>query len=97
MMAYPGMTVEVRTEVRDAAGALVNASAITMVWKRGQHGTETSVTPTNESTGIYSAQFVPEAGGLHYVRWDTTTVQGDGDVADEQVIAVRESAFEDFR
>ncbi len=94
---YPGSTVTVTTEVRDSAGDLTDAADITMVWKRGLYGTETSETPTNTGTGLYSASFVPEAGGNHYVRWDTGE-EGDAiDVADEQVIPVRESAFDDFR
>jgi hypothetical protein len=68
---YPGATVTVTTEVRDSAGVLTDAADITMVWKRGLYGTETSETPTNTGTGLYSASFVPEAGGNHYVRWDT--------------------------
>ena len=78
-------------------GDLTNAAAITMVWKRGLHGDETTETPSNISTGLYEASFVPEAGGNHYVRWDTTTVEGVTDVADEVIIPVRDSAFEDYR
>lgn len=94
---FPGSTITVSTEVRDENGDLADAADITMVWKRGLYGTETSETPTHDGTGLYSATFVPEAGGNHYVRWDTG-VEGDAiDVADEQIIPVKESAFDDFR
>lgn len=96
-MYYPGSTIPVRTEVRNSAGDLTNAAAITMVWKNGLQGTETTETPTNVSTGLYEASFVPEAGGNHYVRWDTTTTEGTDDVSDEQIIPVRASAFDDYR
>lgn len=97
MRYYPGATVEVRTEVRDTSGALVDAADITMIWKNGLYGSETSETPINVSTGLYKATFVPLAGGNHYVRWDTSTVEGTSDVSDEQIIPVRDSAFDDFR
>jgi hypothetical protein len=96
-MYYPGSTIPVRTEVRDSSGDLVAAAAITMVWKNGLHGTETTETPTSISTGIYEASFVPETGGNHYVRWDTSTTEGVDDVSDEQIIPVRDSAFNDYR
>lgn len=94
---HPGSTVTVRATVRDSAGDLVAAAAITMVWKNGPYGTETTETPSNVSTGLYEASFVPEAGGNHYVRWDTTTTEGTNDVSDEQIIPVRASAFDDYR
>jgi len=94
---YPGATVEVRTEVRDTDGVLVDAPNITMTWKNGKYGSETSETPVHVSTGLYKATFVPETGGNHYIRWDTETTEQSGDVADEQIIPVRDSSFDDFR
>lgn len=97
-MYYPGSTIPVRTSVRTSDGDLIDAAAITMTWKRGFFANyENTETPTRISLGIYEASFVPEAGGNHYVRWDTTTTEGVDDVSDEQIIPVRDSAFDDFR
>jgi hypothetical protein len=86
-----GETFTVITNVVDkTTGNLTNAPQITLKHKTGSHGNETVVTPTNVSTGVYSASITPtESGNLHY-RWDT---DGIYDVAKEGVVNVAESAF----
>lgn len=96
-MFFPGSTIPVRTAVRDSDGNLIDAPGITMIWKNGLHGIETTETPNRVSTGLYEASFVPASGGNHYVRWDTSTTEGTADVADEQIYPVRASAFDDYR
>lgn len=56
-------TVPLTVEVRNAAGTLVDPSTIELVWRLGRNGDETTVAQsslTNSSTGIWSADVVPE-------------------------------------
>ncbi len=93
----PGTTITVTATVTDAAGAEADASGIEASWKRGLYGTETSESLASSATGVYTFSFVPEAGGNHYVRVDTGE-EGDAiDVAQEIIIPVRDSSFDDFR
>jgi len=87
-----GETFTVITNVVDkTTGNLTNAPQITLKWKMGSHGQETIVTPTNVSTGVYSASITTtQSGNLHY-RWDT---DGTYDVAKEGFVRVARSAFE---
>jgi hypothetical protein len=65
-------TVPIGAEFRDAAGALVNPSTITLTITLPD-ATTVAPTPTNVSTGIYTYQYVTTQAGRHLVRWVTTT------------------------
>jgi hypothetical protein len=56
-------TVTLTCTVRNTAGTLVDPDTIELVWKLGRNGDETTVAQaslTNSSTGIWSADVVPE-------------------------------------
>jgi hypothetical protein len=85
----PDSTITFNTEVRNN-GVLTDAPELMFKWKMGYHGTETTVTPTHDGTGLYSVEITPETSGNLYANWDT---DGALDVADEIVINIAESAF----
>jgi hypothetical protein len=57
--------------VRDAAGALANAGAVTLVVTLPD-GTTSSPTVTNASTGTYTASYTPTQRGRHTAVWVAT-------------------------
>lgn len=72
-----------RVAVRNSAGTLVAPATITLHWKIGRHGDETTVAQaslTNVSTGIYTYEINPEDDGeylgdnvLIFYEWVTTS------------------------
>lgn len=63
---------------------------ITFKWKIGKREVETTVTPSNPTTGVYTVDVVPGADGNLHARWDT---EGAYDVVAEPIINIKESAF----
>jgi hypothetical protein len=99
---YPlGQPVRISTTVRDVTGALVNATALTLLVKTAQADgtwltTGTYASPTNDSTGAYH-QDIPvtdlTAAGHYQYTWTSTGTGagvsfGDFDVFDPFEIAV---------
>ena len=86
---YPGTTVTLTTNVTQA-GALTDAAAITFKWRHGNRGVETSITPTNTGTGVYTVSFIPLKTGNVYYRWDT---EGTLNTAKEGTLAIADTQF----
>ena len=57
--------------IRDGAGALANAGAVTLTVTLPD-GTTASPSVTNSSTGVYTASYTPTLTGLHGVLWAAT-------------------------
>lgn len=70
--------VPLSVNTRDATGALANAGSISLTVTHAGTGTNYSLTPTNPSTGVYQATFVPSLSGYHKVRWIATGVNSSG-------------------
>jgi len=66
-----GDPVPLSVEVRDPAGALADAGAVTLTITLPDGSTATP-TVTKASTGVYTAAYVPASTGLHAVRWVAT-------------------------
>lgn len=66
-----GDVVTLTCEVRDAAGALADAGAITCTITLPDHST-TVATHTHPSTGTYTADYQPTQLGAHLVVWRAT-------------------------
>jgi 6-phosphogluconolactonase (cycloisomerase 2 family) len=86
---YAGTTITLSQAVR-VSEVLTDASDITFMWKVGKYGTEATVTPTHDGTGLYSVSITPDRGGDLYYRWDT---EGDLDTAAEGVINIAPTQF----
>jgi len=68
-----GDVVTVTGTFRNAAGALANPTAVTLR-VRAPDGTTTLVAHTVVSTGIYTADILPNQAGAWYYRWLATGV-----------------------
>lgn len=66
-----GDVVPLSVQVRDGAGALANAGAITLTVTLPD-GTSTVVSTANPSTGNYTAAYTPTQSGRHVVQWVAT-------------------------
>ena len=66
-----GDVVALAVEVRDSAGALANATAVTLTITLPDATTATPVT-ANPSTGKYTASYTPAAAGRFTARWVAT-------------------------
>ena len=102
---YAGSTITFRLSIY-VDEVLTDASAVTFTWRMGSPassyqslsqflaggsaGAQTSVTPTHDGTGLYSAEVTPETGGNLYWRWDT---EGALDTAREGVLSIAETQF----
>jgi hypothetical protein len=72
-MSYDfGDTVVLGIEVRDAAGALTNATTNVLTITRPD-GTTTVPSTANPGTGQYTATYVPTQSGHHAWAWPTTS------------------------
>lgn len=68
---YPGTDIVYRFEVYNN-GVLTTPPTATFQYKIGRCGAWTSVTPVEQSTGIYTATVNPTYGGALYWQWKTT-------------------------
>lgn len=70
-MSYAeGQPVLLSALVRDSAGALANATTVTLTITKPDGGTDTPTVANPPSvTGTYAYTYVPTATGLHGVRW----------------------------
>jgi hypothetical protein len=66
-----GDVVPLTVNIRDANGALANATAVTLTITLPD-GTTTSPAPANPSVGLYQADYVTVMEGRHVVRWVAT-------------------------
>ena len=66
-----GDPVPLSVEVRDPAGALADAGAVTLTITQPD-GTTATPTVTKASTGVYTAAYVPATAGIHAIRWVAT-------------------------
>ncbi len=66
-----GDDVPLAVNIRDTAGALANATAVTLTITLPD-GTTTSPSVTNTSTGVYTATYSPAVAGRFEVRWAAT-------------------------
>ena len=66
-----GDPVGLSVNIRDTAGALANAGAVTLTITLPD-GTTASPTVTNSATGVYTAAYSPTVVGLHGVLWTAT-------------------------
>lgn len=66
-----GDVVALAVEIRDAAGVLANATAVTLTVTLPDDTTATPVT-ANPSTGRYTASYTPTVAGRFSVRWVAT-------------------------
>lgn len=66
-----GDPVGLSVNIRDAAGALANAGAVTLTVTLPD-GTTTAPTVTNTGTGIYTATYTPTVAGLFGAMWVAT-------------------------
>ena len=62
---------DLRAEVRDAADALANATAVTLTITKPD-GTTTAPSVTNSATGVYVASYTPTALGRYEAYWQAT-------------------------
>jgi uncharacterized phiE125 gp8 family phage protein len=67
-----GDVVPLSVNVRDAAGDLADATAVTLVVTLPDGTTSGSLTPTNSATGVYTYNYTPSQVGRHGVRWVAT-------------------------
>jgi hypothetical protein len=67
-----GDTVPLGVDIKNAAGALTNASTIALTITLPD-GTSSAPTPTNPSTGRYEYDYTTAQAGRHLVRWVATT------------------------
>ena len=102
---FPGSTITFGLSIY-VDEVLTDASAVAFTWRMGGpvspheslaqflagsgNTSQTSVTPTHDGTGLYSAEVTPETGGNLYWRWDT---EGALDTAREGVISIAETQF----
>lgn len=87
-MAYDlGDVVPLSVEIRDTAGALADAGAVTLTIALPD-GTTTTPAVTSPSTGVYEASHPAAMVGLHAVRWAAT---GTNAGAYDDVFEVRPS------
>ena len=68
----------------------VDTPAITFKYKIGKFGSEKTITPTHNGTGIYTAAVTPDTSGYLYARWDT---DGTYDAVIEPTYFIKESPF----
>ena len=66
-----GDVVALGITITDSSGAVANAGAVTCTVYLPD-GTSASVSVTNPSTGLYSADYVPSQVGRHAVKWVAT-------------------------
>lgn len=66
-----GDPVGLSVNIRDTAGALANAGAVTLTITLPD-GTTASPSVTNSATGVYTAAYSPTVVGLHGVLWAAT-------------------------
>ena len=66
-----GDPVGLSVNIRDTAGALANAGAVTLTITLPD-GTTASPSVTNSATGVYTAAYSPTVVGLHGVLWTAT-------------------------
>jgi hypothetical protein len=86
---YAGTTITLSVNVT-VSDVLTDAPQVYFKWKMGLYGTETSVTPTHDGTGLYEVSITPLEGGDLYYRWDT---EGTLDVAQEGVLNIAGTQF----
>lgn len=84
-----GDLVRTSVQFKDAAGSLLDPDNVYLKVQNAA-GTETSVTPTHDSTGKYHYDISATAPGRWYYRWYST---GVGQAADEGSFVVKESKF----
>jgi len=71
-MAYDlGDPVALSINVKDSAGALANATAVTLTITNPD-GTTTSATISPTTTGVYAHTYAPTQAGRYLVRWQAT-------------------------
>ena len=80
-----GDVVTLTCTVRDAAGALADAGAITCTITLPD-GTTTSPTPAHPSIGTYTATYTPAAAGRFAVKWVATSTNAGAFADDFTVI-----------
>jgi hypothetical protein len=90
MRYFPGTLITLQQAVR-VADVLTDAAQISFKWKEGLYGSETTVTPTRLSVGLYSVSIIPTKGSNLYYRWDTDGVL---DVAQEGILNIADSQFQ---
>lgn len=66
-----GDVVALAVEVKNSAGALANATAVTLTITKPD-GTTTAPAVANPSTGKYTSSFTPASAGRYSVRWVAT-------------------------
>lgn len=81
-----GDVVTLTCTVRDEAGALADAEAITCTITLPD-GTTTSPTPTHPSTGTYTATYTPAVAGRFAVKWLATGANAGAFADDFTVVA----------
>jgi hypothetical protein len=74
-----GDPVTLELQVRDATGALVTPTTITLI-TRDPDAVEAAVVPDTIGIGLYSATLLPDVAGTWLYRWETT---GPGEGAHE--------------
>lgn len=74
-----GSIVPLRGEVRDAAGALANATSVVVhvTLPDGTAAAGSPFTPTNPSTGIYQYDYTTVQAGRHQRRWVASGTNAD--------------------
>lgn len=80
-----GDPVGLSVNIRDTAGALANAGAVTLTITLPD-GTTASPTVTNSATGTYTATYTPAAAGRFAVKWLATGTNASAFADDFTVI-----------
>lgn len=86
---FPGMLVTLKVNVT-VSDTLTDAPSVYFKYKEGLYGTENTLSPTHDGTGIYEVSFIPQQGGDVYYRWDT---DGSLDTAQEGILNVAPTNF----
>lgn len=63
---YVNSEIALSATFRNSAGVAADPTAVTFTYRIGRDGPDVSVTPTNPSTGVYTATFTPEYPGQLY-------------------------------
>lgn len=66
-----GTQITIYGEFRDEDGVLTDPSTVKSQI-RTPAGTETEISNTNESTGVFSATYTPTVAGTYVYRWHST-------------------------
>ena len=71
---YPGETIRNVTFTTKNNNVLFDPATVTLKWRQGKCGSDTTAAVSNPSTGVYTTDIaIPNENGNIYYRWGTTS------------------------